>query len=75
METKELMIGNYVLCGEGWAVVENIHSKSVNVEICRAGEGGFTVTGWTIADEISPIPLPASILEGLGFRYFHQRYI
>lgn len=75
METKELMTGNYVMHGGRWTVVDNIHPKSVNVDIRREGEGGFAVARWINAGELSTIPLTTAILEDLGFRYFHQRYV
>lgn len=61
-------------CGR-WVVVENIHHKSVNIQIVREGEDGFTVARWISAGELSTIPLTTAILEDLGYRYFHQRYV
>lgn len=68
INTKELMIGNWILVRQTYREVENIHDDYINLSYsCGDYEGGSGSDYYEELKDIEPIPLSEQILIDCGF--------
>lgn len=69
INTKELMIGNWVLSNQRAREVENIHEDCINLSYsCGDYEGGSGSDYYEEVEDVEPIPLTEQILVDCGFK-------
>lgn len=64
MKATELMIGDWVLYGQRFAIIKELYNGNVTILCSINGQNEYVIETY---DNIEPIPLTAEILEKNGF--------